>query len=94
MISAAVVRRGIDKKEVEKTENFIRSIKEGWNILCKKKGVLILVAISSGITLFGGLLGQGVGRGAALVITFAGVLLVITAMAILFPKSVKDLERD
>ena len=229
VISAAVVRRGIDKKEVEKTENFIRSMKEGWNILRKKKGVLILVAISSGITLFmgmfqilaeplilsftdaktlgiaetvcasgmlisgvllgtrgiknhyvgilsgslifaglsmtgvgliesivpicifgflffatlpfanncldylvrtnipdeaqgrawgmigflsqigyvvayavsgisadalGGLLGQGVGRGAALVITFAGVVLAITAMAVLFPKSVKELERN
>ncbi|MCR4807102.1 MAG: MFS transporter [Lachnospiraceae bacterium] len=54
VVSAAVVRKGIGSKETEKKEAFIKSVKEGWNILCKKRGVIILVAVSSGITLFMG----------------------------------------
>lgn len=55
VISAAVVRKGIGQKEAEDSEPFFESMKEGWTILCEKKGVLILVAISSGITLFMGI---------------------------------------
>ncbi len=55
VISAAVVRRGLGSKEAEKKEAFLKSIKEGWDILCEKKGVIILVAVSSGITLFMGM---------------------------------------
>ncbi|MCR5507116.1 MAG: MFS transporter [Lachnospiraceae bacterium] len=54
VISAAIVRRDVGTKAAENKEPFIKSIKEGWNILCKKKGVPVLVAISSGITLFMG----------------------------------------
>nr|MCR4990698.1 MFS transporter [Lachnospiraceae bacterium] len=53
--STAVVRKGIDKKEPEEQETFIKSIKEGWKVLSSKKGVLILVGVSSLITLFMGM---------------------------------------
>ncbi|SEL70525.1 Major Facilitator Superfamily protein [Butyrivibrio sp. ob235] len=56
VISAAVVRHGIGAKEIEKKEPLLQSVKEGWNILCEKRGVLTLVAISSVITLFMGVL--------------------------------------
>ena len=54
VISAAVVRKGIGRKETAKRETFLQGIREGWQILCKKKGLLILVAISSGVTFFMG----------------------------------------
>ena len=52
--STAVVRRGLEAKEVEKKEPLLQSMKEGWSILCAKKGVITLVVISSVITLFMG----------------------------------------
>lgn len=55
VISAAVVRRGIGAKAAEKKEAFLQSMKEGWKVLCAKKGVLMLVAVSSCITLFMGM---------------------------------------
>ncbi len=55
VISAAVVRKGIGAKAAEKKEAFLQSMKEGWKVLCAKKGVLMLVAVSSGITLFMGM---------------------------------------
>ncbi len=55
VVSAAVVRRGIGSKQAEKKEAFLKSLGEGWRILRAKKGVLILVGLSSGITLFMGM---------------------------------------
>ena len=55
VVSAAVVRKGIGAKEAEKKETFFASLKEGWRVLCEKKGVLILVAVSSCITIFMGM---------------------------------------
>ncbi|MBO4347620.1 MAG: MFS transporter [Lachnospiraceae bacterium] len=55
VIGAAIVRKGIGSKKAEKREAFFKSIKEGWQILSAKKGVLILVVISSVITLFMGM---------------------------------------
>ena len=52
---AAVVRKGIGSKAAEKKEAFLQSMKEGWRVLCSNRGVLILVAVSSGITLFMGM---------------------------------------
>lgn len=52
--STAVVRRGIEVKKIEKKETLLQSMKEGWHILCAKKGVITLVVISSVITLFMG----------------------------------------
>ena len=54
VISAAFVRRGIGSKEAGAKEAFLQSLKEGWNILNAKKGILKLVLISSAITLFMG----------------------------------------
>ena len=53
--AAAVVRKGIGSKAAEKKEAFLKSMKEGWHVLCSNRGVLILVAVSSGITLFMGM---------------------------------------
>ena len=55
VISAAAVRKGIRRTETEPKEAFLQSIKEGWQILREKQGVLILVAISAVITLFLGM---------------------------------------
>ena len=54
VISAAVVRKGIGSKKTHMKEPFLQSIKDGWRIISGKKGVLILVAVSSVITLFMG----------------------------------------
>lgn len=53
--SATVVRKGIGSRAAEKKEAFLQSLKEGWRVLCSNRGVLTLVAVSSGITLFMGM---------------------------------------
>ena len=54
IVSAAVVRKGIATKKAEVKEGFFASMKEGWNAISKKRGLFILVIISSVITLFMG----------------------------------------
>ena len=53
--STFVVRKGIGNKASENEEAVLQSMKEGWRILCSNKGVMVLVAVSSGITLFMGI---------------------------------------
>ncbi len=53
--SAAVVRKSIGKKPAETKEGLLTSIRAGWRILRAKKGVLLLVLVSSAITLFMGM---------------------------------------
>lgn len=55
VISAAVVRKGLPSGETGKKEPFLASLKEGWKIITAKRGVQILVIISSFITLFMGM---------------------------------------
>jgi MFS family permease len=55
VVSAAVVRRSIGKKTAETATGFLASIREGWQILRARKGVLLLVLVSSAITLFMGM---------------------------------------
>ncbi|MCR4787697.1 MAG: MFS transporter [Lachnospiraceae bacterium] len=55
VISTAIVRKGLGTKVSEKKEALLKSIKEGWKVLSDKKGVLLLVLVSSGITLFMGM---------------------------------------
>jgi len=56
VICAAVVRKSIGHRETAGSRiSFIHSLKEGWIILREKKGVLLLVIVSSGITLFMGM---------------------------------------
>ena len=54
IISAAVVRKNLDTKPAEVEESFAESIKEGWHAISGKKGLFLLVVISSVITLFMG----------------------------------------
>lgn len=56
VVSTAVVRKGIGSKAAEKKDSFLQSMKAGWRVLRANRGILILVAISSGITLFVGVL--------------------------------------
>lgn len=53
--AAAIARRGIEAKKAETGEPFFRSMREGWQVLCGNRGVLILVAVSSAVTLFMGM---------------------------------------
>ena len=56
VISAAVVRKEIGTgKTQQQHEAFLKSLKGGWDILCEKKGILMLVFVSSAITLFMGM---------------------------------------
>lgn len=52
---AAVVRKGIGAKTLETKEAFFESFKTGWKVLCETKGLLALVFMSAGITLFMGM---------------------------------------
>lgn len=55
VISAAVVRKGLPTTEKKENESFIKSFKEGWNIISKNKGIVMLILISSAITMFMGM---------------------------------------
>ena len=52
---AAVVRKGIGAKTLETKEAFFESFKTGWKVLRETKGLLALVFMSAGITLFMGM---------------------------------------
>lgn len=52
---AALVRKSIAIKSESKREPFFESMREGWNVVRANPGVLTLVMVSSGITLFMGM---------------------------------------
>ena len=55
VISAAVVRSSIRSKPATPKEPFFLSMKEGWKALTSRKGILVLVLVSSVITMFMGM---------------------------------------
>ena len=54
IVVAAIVRRGIKASTPHNTEPFFKSMKEGWQVISGNKGMLILIAVTSLITLFMG----------------------------------------
>lgn len=54
VICTAVVRKGIDKKPADRERSFIESFREGWRTITEKRGVLILIIVSSVMTCFMG----------------------------------------
>ena len=52
--AAAVVRKGLEKKEITDKTPFFKSMKEGWQTVCAKEGLILLILVSSLITLFMG----------------------------------------
>ena len=54
VLAAAIVRSGLEKKEIEKKEPFFKSMKEGWNAVHAKEGMFLLIMVSSVMTLFMG----------------------------------------
>lgn len=56
VISTAVVRKGIAVKEMENKCSFAESLKQGWKAITKRRGVFILIVISSVMTCFMGVL--------------------------------------
>ena len=54
IISAAVVRKNIATKKIEERKPFFASMKEGWDVIAKKKGLFLLIIITSAITMFMG----------------------------------------
>ena len=56
VICTAIVRKGISAKTAEQKESFIESFKEGWHAITKKRGIMILIIVSSVMTCFMGTL--------------------------------------
>lgn len=54
--STAVVKRGITAKEAEKKESFGESLKQGWKAVTERKGVFVLIMVSSVMTCFMGVM--------------------------------------
>ena len=48
----AIVRKGIETKREEVTESFMESFREGWRAITEKKGIMILIVVSSVMTCF------------------------------------------
>ena len=55
VICTAVVRRGLESKAAERKEAFFTLLKEGWQAVAEKRGVLLLILLSSVMTCFMGL---------------------------------------
>jgi len=55
IISITIVRKNIKVKKKNVNQKFFKSLKEGWNIIHSKKGILTLMIISSIVTLFMGI---------------------------------------
>ncbi len=55
VICVAIVRGSIDAKPAEDQTPFTASLVEGWHVITKKRGVIVLVIVSSLITLFMGM---------------------------------------
>ena len=55
VIVAAVVRRGIKTVTPQEPEPFMKSMKEGWQAVSGKRGLLVLIVVSSLICLFMGM---------------------------------------
>ncbi|MBQ4231756.1 MAG: MFS transporter, partial [Lachnospiraceae bacterium] len=51
VISCAVVRKGTPTNAVDKKEPFIKSLKEGWNVIVTTEGILAVVIIAAFISL-------------------------------------------
>ena len=54
LTSTFVVKRGIETKKQQEKESFFASFKTGWKAVHGKKGVFVLILVSSAITLFMG----------------------------------------
>ena len=54
VVCTAMVRKSIVAESPEKTESFMESFRIGWDTIIEKRGVLILVIVSSVITCFMG----------------------------------------
>lgn len=54
VISTAVVRKGIATKETENQSGFFQSLTEGWRAIADRRGVLLLILVSSVMTCFMG----------------------------------------
>ena len=54
IFAAAVVRRGLGSKPSGEDASFVESIKEGWRAVSGKRGLFLLVLVTSVITLFMG----------------------------------------
>lgn len=56
VLCTGIVKKGLESKKAEIQETFVESFKGGWNAICRKKGILILILVSSVITCFMGAL--------------------------------------
>ena len=54
VISTAVVRKGIATKETENQSGFFKSLTEGWRAIADRRGVFLLILVSSVMTCFMG----------------------------------------
>ena len=54
VVCIAVVRKSITTMSPERTDSFIESFREGWKAITEKRGVLILIIVSSVMTCFMG----------------------------------------
>jgi len=56
VITTAVVKKSIKKATTENKESFSQSLKQGWKAITSRRGVLVLILISSVITCFMGVM--------------------------------------
>lgn len=56
VVCTAVVRNGLETKKPEHVEPFWESFREGWETVTGKRGILILILVSSVITCFMGMI--------------------------------------
>ena len=56
VITTGIVRKGIETKAAEKKESFFSSLKDGWRAITIKRGIFVIIIVSSLISCFMGVL--------------------------------------
>lgn len=54
VFTTMIARKGIEEKHIEKEKNFKKEMKAGWVAITEKRGIFILVLVSTAITFFVG----------------------------------------
>jgi len=54
VITTGIVKHGLAAKPVETSDSFVKSFKDGWNAITEKKGLFVIIIVSSVMTCFMG----------------------------------------
>lgn len=91
--STAVVKKAVYETKKEKRESFGESLRIGFRAITDRKGVFMLILVSSVMTCFMGVIGFLSQIGYVVAYGISGLLLAVTAGCLYLTRSIRELER-